>query len=54
MIKNRIVQKLIGLTFIVAGVLIPIADSGDATASVLFIPLGLCLLFTGSNYITVF
>lgn len=39
-------QKLAGLTLAVIGVLIPILLDGDATASVLILPLGLYLLFT--------
>lgn len=39
-------QKLIGLVMVVIGVLIPFVCDGDATASLVVLPLGLYLLFT--------
>ena len=39
-------QKLIGLLFVLMSVIIPFFTDGDATASILTLPLGLYLLFT--------
>lgn len=39
-------QKLSGLTLAAIGILIPFICDGDATASVLLVPLGLYILFT--------
>ena len=39
-------QKLLGLTMAIIGILIPFVCDGDATASLLVLPLGLYLLFT--------
>ena len=39
-------QKLAGLTLAAIGLLIPFVCDGDATASVLILPLGLYVLFT--------
>lgn len=39
-------QKLCGLALVCIGVITPLALDGDATASVLVIPLGLYLIFT--------
>lgn len=39
-------QKLSGLTLATIGILIPFVADGDATASILILPLGLYLLFT--------
>lgn len=39
-------QKLSGLVLVIVSVLIPIVMDGDATASVLLMPLGVFLLFT--------
>ena len=39
-------QKLSGLTLASIGILIPFVCDGDATASLLVLPLGLYLLFT--------
>lgn len=39
-------QKLSGLILAIIGIIIPFIMDGDATASVLFLPLGLYLLFT--------
>ena len=39
-------QKLSGLTLATIGILIPFVCDGDATASVLILPLGLYILFT--------
>ena len=39
-------QKLYGLIFVIIGVITPIILDGDATVSLLFIPLGLYLIFT--------
>lgn len=39
-------QKLCGLALIILGVLYPFVVDGDATVSLLIVPLGLYLLFT--------
>lgn len=39
-------QKLSGLILVIIGIIIPFVMDGDATASVLALPLGLYLLFT--------
>jgi hypothetical protein len=39
-------QKLSGLIMAAIGILIPFVADGDATASILILPLGLYLLFT--------
>ena len=39
-------QKLIGLLFVLIGIIIPFFADGEVTASVLFLPLGVYLLFT--------
>lgn len=39
-------QKLSGLILAIIGIIIPFVMDGDATASVLVLPLGLYLLFT--------
>lgn len=45
-IADGIKQKLSGLLLVACGVAAPILLKGDATASLLFIPIGLFLLFT--------
>ena len=44
--KYFIKQKLIGLVLIMCGILAPVILDGDATVSVLFLPLGAYLIFT--------
>lgn len=39
-------QKLSGLILAIIGIIIPFVMDGDATASILILPLGLYLLFT--------
>ena len=39
-------QKLSGFVLVIISILIPIVMDGDATASVLLLPLGIYLLFT--------
>ena len=39
-------QKLCGLVFVTIGLAVPFFLDGDATASILLIPLGLYILFT--------
>ena len=39
-------QKMVGITLIIISILIPIVNDGDATASLITLPLGLFLLFT--------
>ena len=39
-------QKLYGLILVIIGIITPIICDGDATASLLLIPLGLYLIFT--------
>ena len=45
-LADGIKQKLSGLLMVACGVAAPILLEGDATASLLFIPLGLYLVFT--------
>ena len=44
--KYFLKQKLIGLVLIICGILAPVILDGDATVSVLFLPLGAYLIFT--------
>lgn len=39
-------QKMCGLIFIIISIMIPVIMGGDATSSVVLLPLGLFLLFT--------
>ena len=39
-------QKLCGLILVAIGVVVPVLLDGDATASILLVPLGLYLTFT--------
>ena len=39
-------QKIIGLLLVFIGIIIPFLLDGDATVSVLVVPLGLYLIFT--------
>ena len=39
-------QKMMGIALIIISILIPIINNGDATASLLFLPLGIYMLFT--------
>ena len=39
-------QKLCGLTLVILGIITPVVCDGDATVSLLIIPLGLYLVFT--------
>ena len=39
-------QKMMGVAMIIISILIPIINDGDATASLITLPLGLFLLFT--------
>lgn len=39
-------QRLMGLFLLAFGILIPFINDGDATASLFFVPLGLCAMFT--------
>ena len=39
-------QKLCGLVLAAIGIIVPIICDGDATASLLFVPMGLFVLFT--------
>ena len=39
-------QKMIGIALIILSILIPVVCGGDATASLIDLPLGLFLLFT--------
>ena len=42
-------QKLLGLLLFIIGIIVPFID-GDATASVLLIPLGLYAIFTREKF----
>lgn len=44
--KYFIKQKLFGLLMVLFGVLVPIVCDGDATMSLLIVPMGLYILFT--------
>lgn len=44
--RRMIKQKLIGLSAIAVGILCPILLEGDATASLVIIPVGLIALFS--------
>lgn len=44
-------QRLIGGVFTLLGLICPVLMSGDATISLVIIPLGLCLLFTKEKVI---
>ena len=44
-------QKMVGITLIIISILIPIINDGDATASLLFLPLGIYMLFTKERVI---
>lgn len=43
-------QKLLGLVLVGCGILIPFLLDGDATVSVLIIPMGLFTLFTKERF----
>ena len=44
-------QKMMGITLIIISILIPILLDGDATTSLLFLPLGIYMLFTKEKVI---
>ena len=44
-------QKMMGIALIIISILIPIVNNGDATASLLFLPLGIYVLFTKEKVI---
>ena len=44
-------QKMMGIALIIISILIPILLDGDATASLLFLPLGIYVLFTKKKVI---
>ena len=44
-------QKMMGIALIIISILIPIINNGDATASLLFLPLGIYVLFTKEKVI---
>ena len=44
-------QKMIGIALIIISISIPIVCDGDATASLLFLPLGIYVLFTKEKVI---
>ena len=44
-------QKMMGVALIIISILIPIINDGDATASMITLPLGLYLLFTKEKVI---
>lgn len=44
-------QKAVGLLFVLIGIIIPFLADGDATASLLILPLGLYLLITKKKMI---
>ncbi len=43
-------QKLLGLVLVGFGILIPFVLDGDATASVIIVPMGLFALFTKERF----
>ena len=44
-------QKMMGIALIIISILIPIINNGDATVSLLFLPLGIYILFTKEKVI---
>lgn len=44
-------QKMLGLTIAAIGIIIPFIDDGDATFSLVALPLGICLLLTKEKVI---
>ena len=40
------IQRLVALVFILISIIVPIVNDGDATISVIFMPLGIYLLVT--------
>ena len=44
-------QKMLGLTIVAIGIIIPFIDDGDATFSLVALPLGICLLLTKEKVI---
>lgn len=50
-LKYYIKQKILGFIAIVLGVITPIMLDGDATISILFLPLGFYLFFTRKKVI---
>ena len=44
-------QKMMGIALIIISILIPIINNGDVTASLLFLPLGIYILFTKEKVI---
>ena len=44
-------QKMMGIALIIISILIPIVCDGDATTSLLFLPLGIYMLFTKEKVI---
>lgn len=44
-------QKLIGVLFILIAVIVPFLLDGDITASLFMGPLGLCLIFSKTDWI---
>jgi hypothetical protein len=50
-LKYYIKQKILGFIAIVLGIIAPIMLDGDATISILFLPLGLYLFFTRKKVI---
>ena len=44
-------QKMMGVALIIISILIPIVNDGDATTSLIILPLGLYLLFTREKVI---
>lgn len=45
-IKASVMQKLMGVTILLIGIITPFALDGDATISIVTIPLGLYLILT--------
>ena len=44
-------QKMMGIALIIISILIPIVCDGDATTSLLFLPLGIYMIFTKEKVI---
>lgn len=38
-------QRLCGVILVILGILVPFINNGDATASLILVPLGLCVMF---------
>lgn len=49
--KKPIVQVALGFILIIIGFILPVIGDGDATATFVLIPIGVCLMTTKKNFI---